>query len=310
MTGIGDLLGGGQAETFLGVPGCDDPGAILARAAVLGVPMATPYPSVGTYCASAPGVLRAAAAQYAGLREHLNFDLGRVGFAEGDVVDCGDLELTASDAAGNRLRIRHAIAAMLEAGTVPVVIGGDDSVPIPVLQGYEGRGPLTVLQIDAHIDWREQVGGERWGLSSTMRRASEMAHVARIVQVGARGLGSARLSDLEAARDWGAVIVPAGELAREGVAAALAQIPEGSEIFVVFDCDALEPAIMPAVIGRTAGGLDYRTALALIEGAGARGRVVGMALTEFMPDHDIHGLGAMLAVQLLAASLGVIAAQG
>jgi agmatinase len=311
MTGIGDLLGGvGGGETFLGLPRCGDLAAPSAQAALLGVPMATPYPAVGAYCAAAPAAIRAAAAQHAGLRGHVNFDLGRVALSQGDAVDCGDLALSAADAAGNRVAIRHAVAALLAGGAVPVVLGGDDSVPIPVLQGYEGHGPLAVLQIDAHIDWREQVGGERWGLSSTMRRASEMAHVRHIVQVGARGLGSARESDLQAAREWGARIVPARELAREGVAAALAHLPEGADIFIVLDCDALDPAVMPAVIARTAGGLDYATVLGLIEGAAARGRIRGLVLSEFMPDHDIHGLGAMLAAQLLTAALGVVAAQG
>ncbi|WP_114966925.1 arginase family protein [Alkalilacustris brevis] len=311
MAGIGNLLGGKPAsETFLGLPFCADPAQPGVRAAILGVPMATPYPSAGAYCAKAPGVIRAAAAQYADLSGHVNFDLGRVALCDGDAADCGDLRLDAANAAGNRVAIRQAVAALLGGGAAPVVIGGDDSVPIPVLQGYEGRGPLAVLQIDAHIDWREQVGGERWGLSSTMRRASEMGHVAQIVQIGARGLGSAREGDVEAARDWGAAIIPARQLAQEGVAAALNHIPQGAEIFIVLDCDALDPSIMPAVIARTAGGLDYATALGLIEGAAARGRIAGMAVTEFMPDHDIHGLGATLAAQLLTAALGVIAAQG
>ena len=64
--------------------------------------------------------------------------------------------------------------SVLAAGAVPMVLGGDDSIPIPVLQAYADRGPVTVVQIDAHIDWRDEVKGERWGLSSTMRRASEM----------------------------------------------------------------------------------------------------------------------------------------
>ena len=56
---------------------------------------------------------------------------------------------------------------------------------------FAGR-QVVILQIDAHIDWRDEVGGEHWGLSSNMRRASEMAHVTGIVQVGQRGIGSAR----------------------------------------------------------------------------------------------------------------------
>lgn len=123
-----------------------------------------------------------------------------------------------------------------------------------MLQAFGGRGRrLTILQIDAHIDWRDDVGGERWGLSSTMRRASEMAHVERIIQVGQRGIGSARPADLAAARDWGVSFVSAAEVAREGIGRALSLIPDGAEVAVCLDVDAFDPAIMPAAIGRTAG---------------------------------------------------------
>ena len=54
---------------------------------------------------------------------------------------------------------------------------------------------FTILQIDAHIDWREIHMNERYGLSSTMRRASEMKHIKKIIQVGSRGIGSAHSKD-------------------------------------------------------------------------------------------------------------------
>lgn len=66
---------------------------------------------------------------------------------------------------------------------------------------------------------------------------------------------------------------------------------------------------MPAVIGRTAGGLGYWQALDLIEGAAARGRIAAFDLVEFMPDRDIDGQAALVAAQLLAATMGIIARQ-
>ena len=74
------------------------------------------------------------------------------------------------------------------------MFGGDDSTPIPFITGFAGSPPIAILQIDAHIDWRDTIRGERYGYSSTMRRASEQSHVWRIVQAGMRGLGSARRS--------------------------------------------------------------------------------------------------------------------
>ena len=57
---------------------------------------------------------------------------------------------------------RAAVSTILDRGATPIVLGGDYSVPIPVFQAFEGRGHFTVLQFDAHIDFRDEVGGERW----------------------------------------------------------------------------------------------------------------------------------------------------
>ncbi|MFD1912147.1 arginase family protein [Halodurantibacterium flavum] len=311
MADLGTMFGAGAAETFMGLPRCDDLAGLTARVALMGAGAITSYPSVGAYCAGAPAAIRAAAATYAANLTHMNFDLGTPTLPDpGAAVDCGDLPTVDGDGAGNRALVRDAVAMMLDRGAVPVLLGGDDSLPIPMLEAFAGRGKFTILQIDAHIDWRQEVEDEPLGLSSTMRRASEMDHIERIVQVGQRGIGSARPGDYQDALDWGVAFVPASEVARRGVQAALDLIPEGSDIIVCFDCDALDPAIMPAVIGRTAGGLGYWQAVELIAGAAARGRIAAFDLVEFMPDRDIDGQAALLAAQLVAATLGIIARQG
>jgi agmatinase len=83
---------------------------------------------------------------------------------------------------------------------MPIVLGGDHGIPIPVLRAFEGRGPITLVQIDQHIDWRDEVNGVREGLSSPIRRASEMSHIGEIFQIGLRATGSARTEEVEAAR--------------------------------------------------------------------------------------------------------------
>jgi agmatinase len=223
-------------------------------------------------------------------------------------VDAGDLPQDEDDPAGNRARIFGAVGQVLDRGAVPVLVGGDDSVQIPMIEAYGARGrDVAILQIDAHIDWRDEVGGERLGLSSTMRRASEMVHVARIVQVGARGIGSARAEDWAAASAAGVDFVPAGEVARGGVGRAVDVVPEGAEVVVCLDLDALDPAVMPAVIGRTAGGLSYWQVLELIGGVAGKARIAGVGFVEFMPERDVDGQGALTAAQLLAAILGIVA---
>lgn len=311
MASLSEMFGGGAAETFLGLPRCRDLSRLDAHIVLLGASGCTPYPRVGFYCAEGPGAIREAAAAYAANLGHVNFDLGGPVLPAGiRAVDAGDLPQDPEDAGGNRARIFGAISQILDQGAVPVLIGGDDSLPIPMLEAYGARGGhLVILQIDAHIDWRDEVGGERLGLSSTMRRASEMAHVAQIVQVGSRGIGSARMGDLQAALNWGVAFVPAGEVVREGVWRAIDLIPEGADVVICLDVDALDPSAMPAVIGRTAGGLGYWQVLELIGGVAEKARIAGFDMVELMPSRDIDGQGALLAAQLLAAVVGIIARQ-
>jgi agmatinase len=225
------------------------------------------------------------------------------------VVDAGDLAFDAADSPGNRDRIRAACRAVLEAGAVPVVMGGDDSIPIPLLQAYEGRGPITLVQIDAHIDWRDDVRGERWGLSSTMRRCSEMPHVGTMVQIGRRGVGSARPEDAAAAQRRGVHFFDARVFHRDGVGPVVDVIPEGSDIFLTIDADGFDPTTMPAVIGPEPGGLQYFQGLDVIDALAARGRIVGFDLVEFVPANDVNGVAALTAFRLTAHAIGRILQQ-
>ena len=213
MDQLKEVFGTDRASgaTFLGLPACDELSELDAAVAIIGAPIATPYPDFGTFSASAPNAIRAAMDYYTPLGTHYDFEIGGSLFDEqfGTVVDAGNLATSESDFAGNRTLITNAVKQILQAGAAPIVIGGDDSIPIPVFQAFEGRGPFTILQIDAHIDWRDEVDGEKYGLSSTMRRASELPWVERIIQVGMRSVGSARAAEASIALAWGATIMVA-----------------------------------------------------------------------------------------------------
>ena len=313
---LANMLGqDADTGTLLGLPRCDDLSTLDADVAVIGAPVATPYRALGAYAAGAPAAIRAGLADVAGSRGHVDFDfraplLERPDGSTARAVDCGDLAGDEGDAAGNRARITEAVRTILARGATPVVLGGDDSVPIPVFEGFSGRGPFTVLQVDAHIDWRDEVGGERMGLSSTMRRASEMPQVERIVQVGARGIGSARPEDYRAARAYGVHFVFADTVHEHGVEPVLEAVPDGAEVLLTIDCDGLDPALMPAVIGRAPGGLDYWQTVRLMRGVAAKARIAGFDIVEFMPDRDVDGLGALAAARLVANAIGLIARSG
>lgn len=301
-----------EAETFFGIPKCEDLDTLEASSVFIGAPCATVYGSMGAFCQNGPNALRASMVEEISLVDRYNFEIDGPIFPEGcrTAVDYGDLEWDENNFEHNRRTIRNAVSKSIEKGAVPIVVGGDDSIPIPMLDALSDSGKqFTVLQIDAHIDWRDSYMGERYGLSSSMRRASEMSHINQIIQVGMRGLGSGHESDLNEAKDWGAQIFPAHRIHREGIDQVLDCIRSDAHVVICVDVDGIDPSIVPAVIARSPGGLTYFQVIDLIQGVSQKSKIVAIDFTEFFPERDIDGLGALTVSRLIAAAMGVIARQ-
>ena len=213
------------------------------------------------------------------------------------------------DGKGNRKLIETQTRKILAAGAVPLIFGGDDSIPVPFIAGFSGSPPLTILQIDAHIDWRDERYGEKLGFSSTMRRASEQAHVWRIVQAGARGLGSAREAEVRDAKQWGAHIFTSRQIHHDGLKAVLETISPDADCLISLDCDALDSSQMPAVAYPSPGGLSFCRSTDLIAGVAAKARIAGFAMVEFVPKKDPDGTSAFTAARIAANVIGHIARQ-
>lgn len=296
-----------EYPTFAGLPigRLDDlaPGQV----AVFGASEATPYDAaVASHSAQAPGAIRAASKVLAGQLKQHDFDTGRSLLCKDLPVgsvgrDLGDVKTRVRDAAGNRSRITAATAGILAAGAFPLVLGGDDSVPIPVLAGFEGHGPVTIVQVDAHVDWADEIRGETMGYGSPMRRVAELPWVEGMLQIGIRGLGSGEAWQHDDARAWGSTLITSREWHRVGAAAALDCLPAGGSFVLSIDCDGLDPAVFPAVAMPTPGGLCYEDMLALFDGLMARGTIVGAVIAEYVADRD----DAARSSALLAARLGL-----
>ena len=131
-----------------------------------------------------------------------------------------------------------------------------------------------------------------------------MEHVSRIVQVGLRGAGSARPSDVEDARAAGNLLVTADEVRDRGIGSVLEQLPADASVFLSFDCDGLDPSVFPAVSALAPGGLTYAQASDLIGGIGSR--LVGAAFTEYVPALDEPGICALVAVRLMVRAIAAV----
>lgn len=293
--------------TFLGLPACSDLSSVQASFAILGVPICVPYGLTGfrSDAANAPQAVRRSSQRFAGHLLHFDVDLQGpwLNGSAARVVDCGDVPAS-MDVERNSVNATLAVASLLSRNVVPLIIGGDDSVPIACLQAYEQHGPVGVVQVDAHIDFRDEVDGVTRGYSSTMRRITEMPWVNRVVQVGCRGTGSARPSDWKDALSAGNVIVPAAEVHECGITAATRHIDSDMPWFITFDIDGLDASAAPGTSAPLPGGLSYYQAQALIGHVASNCRLLGMAITEYFPSLDVRQLTSLVISRLIFHAIG------
>jgi len=279
-----------------------------AHIAILGLPYGDPYnmDEVTNDQTNAPTAIRRASSRVCDRLDRWDFDLGGPLLADKPirVVDCGDVPGNKDDLGQHYRHAEQAVRKILQAGAMPIVMGGDHGVPIPVLRAFDGTGPITLIQIDAHLDWVDEESGVREGYSSPIRRASEMQHIGEIFQIGLRSQGSARRQEYEAAIAYGAHLITDAELQDRGMDHVLAQIPDGGKYYLTIDADGFDPAVMPAVAGPAPGGVTYPQARKLIDGLVSKGRVVGMDIVEITPARDINQITAITACNLMVNMIG------
>jgi agmatinase len=241
--------------------------------------------------------------------DHWDFDFDGPLLNDGalQAFDLGDVSTRPDDAAGNRENIEAVTRAAHDAGAVPILIGGDDSVAIPFMRGLDGGEKLNILPIDAHIDWRDDIAGERLGYSSTMRRASELASVASMTQVGIRAVGSARRAEVETARAWGSRLVTVAEARRIGVEAVAAALPRDGSLLIHIDCDSMDPGICPGINALSPGGFAFDEMTTLIAAAMRGRKLAGFSIVEFQPAADVNDMSATIVGRLVSHVLGHLA---
>ena len=226
------------------------------------------------------------------------------------MVDLGDADIVHTDTLTSHANIEAGVRAILAAGALPVVLGGDHSINIPCVRAFAEAGPIHIVQIDAHLDFVDERHGVRFGHGNPMRRAAEQAHVTGLSQFGIRNVSSTAKEGYDAARAMGSDILSVRQIRALGLEAVLARIPEGVNYYVTIDIDGFDPSIAAGTGTPSHGGFQYYEVLELLAGIARRGRVVGVDLVEVAPDYDHTGTTAILAAQILLNFIGRIMVAG
>ncbi len=305
-------------RSFLGFPLAMDLDNLDADIAILGVPHGLPY-SVDDLAddqSRAPDAIRQnaqdAAWEEPRTRTHFDWDLGGPLLDDRPikVVDCGNVTSDKFDPHEHYRRAEAAAERIFNSGATLITLGGDHGIPIPIMRALPKDEKVTLIQIDAHMDWSDTVDGVHDGYSSPIRRASEMDWIGDIFQIGLRGVGSARTSEIEDAKAYGANLISAYEMHEIGIQAVLDRIPEGGKFYLTVDADGMDPTIMPAVIAPTPAGLSWLQIRQLIHGLVKKGRVLGMDLVEISPSRDVGNLTLVHAERLICNFIGATVRAG
>ena len=287
--------------SFAKYPICTDLDALDADIAILGVPYDL---GVGFLSGSRLGPRR--------IREvSTHYARGETGFYDPDskeqllaapikIMDCGDADILHGDIEYSFNSIEASVRQILERGAIPAIIGGDHSITIPNGRALACLGEdISIVQIDAHLDWTDHVGPQRLGNGSPMRRLSEMKHIDKMCQIGLRGLGSSRREDFEDAMAYGSVLIPSKEVHRIGVEGVLEKIPEAKKYFVSIDIDGFDISLAPGVGSPSPGGLYYDEVMEILAGVCRMGEVIGFDLVEVAPQYDPAGITSRLAAMTI-----------
>ena len=226
------------------------------------------------------------------------------------VADIGDVAINTFNLQKSIPIIEAAYDEILSHGAIPLTLGGDHTVVLPILRAMAKKhGPVGVVHIDAHTDINDHMFGEQVCHGTPFRRAVEegLLDAQRVVQIGVRGTGYAA-DDFDWSTEQGFRVVQAEECWYQSLAPLMAEIREQvgkGPVYISFDIDGLDPAFAPGTGTPEIGGLTIHQGLEIIRGC--RGmQIVGGDLVEVAPPYDLSGNTALTGANLLYEMLCVL----
>lgn len=227
-----------------------------------------------------------------------------------EVADVGDVAINALDMNVSLDAIEAFFAKLHAQGTTPISVGGDHTIPLPIMRAIAKGKPVGMVQFDAHPDTLDTLMGTRINHATTFRRAVEegLLDPKRSVQVGLRG-SQFSADDASWSRQAGMRVITMDEfesLGRARVIEEIGRVIGNGPTYISFDIDGLDALHAMGTGVPEVGGFSVRDAQVILQSL--RGRhLVGADICEVAPMYDPTGQTALNAANLLFEMLCVVA---
>ena len=240
-----------------------------------------------------------------------NFAQGVGIFKHCSGVDYGDVAVVPGYIEDTYEKIDAELRPLVEAGVIPVIMGGDHSITLPELRAIAKiHGTVALVHFDSHTDTNDQYFGRPYYHGSMFRRAVEenILLPANSIQVGMRGSVYSK-DAYDESTSLGFKIVTMSAVRELGLLRLIEIIKDRvgmSKVFVTFDIDVVDPAFAPGTGTPEVGGFTSAEAIDLIRGLKGL-NFVGFDVVEVLPDYDVAEITALLAANIVYEFLSLIA---
>ena len=247
------------------------------------------------------------------LLRRINSATGVAPFDAVRVRDLGDCWIEQPyELVGALAEIEAFYRTVVTAGVVPVSVGGDHAITLPILRAVAASGPVGMVHIDAHCDTGDDYLGSRYHHGAPFRRAVEegLLDPRRVIQIGIRGHANVPGGLWGFSEQSGMRVLPMDELHDRGWRWAVEEahrVVGRLPTYLSFDIDSLDPAFAPGTGTPEAGGISMIEALRMVRGLTGLD-IVGADLVEVSPPFDVGGLTAFHGASILFEELCVVAA--
>ena len=231
-------------------------------------------------------------------------------FEIANVADIGDCPVNPMSKDKSVEQIESYFRGLKEKGITPIAIGGDHTIPLPILRALAADGPIGILHVDAHADVLDTLCEDKVNHATFMRRAFEenLLDPNRVIQIGMRGSRFVP-DDFQYSYDVGYSVITMDEYEEMGRAAVIEKINEvlgSGPIYVSIDIDGLDPAFMPGTGVPEIGGITPRDMQVILRSLQGR-EIVGGDICEITPSLDPTGITCVTVANLMFEMLAVTA---